>query len=116
MSTILAERKKIVNYYNQNLNFSRLKAIKIRENTAWNYSYYPVLFESEEQLLATKKVLNDNSVNPRRYFYPSLNTINYVDTIDMPISKSVASRVLCLPLYAGIERHDMLRICNLIRV
>jgi dTDP-4-amino-4,6-dideoxygalactose transaminase len=116
MSTIIAERKKIVNYYNQNLDFSRLKAIKIRENTEWNYSYYPVLFESEEQLLAIQKVLNYNSVSPRRYFYPSLNTLNYVDTIDMPISNSIASRVLCLPLYAGIELNDVLRICNLIRV
>ncbi|HBK83807.1 MAG TPA: aminotransferase DegT, partial [Flavobacterium sp.] len=51
---------------------------------------------------------------PRRYFYPSLNTIHYVSGSKMPISESVASRVLCLPLYAGLEVQDVKKIINII--
>ena len=114
METILAERKKVVDFYNENLDFSNLQALKIRENTDWNYSYYPIIFENEEQLLQTQKDLNEANIFPRRYFYPSLNTIEYVKGNAMPISESIASRVLCLPLYVGLERKDLEKISEII--
>jgi dTDP-4-amino-4,6-dideoxygalactose transaminase len=114
MENILAERKKIVDYYNQNLDFSRLKALKIRENTDWNYSYYPVVFESEEQLLRVEKMLNDNQIYPRRYFYPSLNSIEFAKGESMAISESVASRIMCLPLYLGLTTLELKKITSLI--
>ena len=41
------------------------------------------------------------------YFHPSLNTLNYVDEIKMPVSEEVSSKVLCLPLYAGLEIDEL---------
>ena len=114
METILAERKKVVDYYNQHLDFSKLKALKIREDTKWNYSYYPVIFESEAQLFEVEKELNNNKIYPRRYFYPSLNTIDFCNGAFMPISESIASRILCLPLYVGLSENDLNRIVILI--
>jgi dTDP-4-amino-4,6-dideoxygalactose transaminase len=114
METIISERKIVVDYYNQNLNFSKLQALKLREKTQWNYSYYPVIFESELQLLKVQKSLNDNQIFPRRYFYPSLNTIDYTKGQDMPISESIASRILCLPLYVGLSNEDLNRIVKII--
>ena len=114
MGTILDERKKIVDYYNQNLDFSKLQALKIRENTIWNYSYYPIIFETEDQLLKAEKVLNDNQIYPRRYFYPSLNRIDYAKGQSMPISESIASRILCLPLYVGLSNDDYNKIVSII--
>lgn len=114
LETILGERKKIVDYYNQNLDFSKLQALKIRENTIWNYSYYPIIFETEDQLLKVEKVLNDNQIYPRRYFYPSLNTIDYAKGQSMPISESIASRILCLPLYVGLSNDDYNKIVSII--
>jgi dTDP-4-amino-4,6-dideoxygalactose transaminase len=111
---IVAERKKVVDYYNAKLDFTRLKKIKIRENTDWNYSYYPVIFESEEQLLAVQQVLNDNNIVPRRYFYPSLNTLPYLTKVAMPITDSIAPCVLCLPLYVGLTKSELEHIVNLI--
>ncbi|MCZ8297999.1 MAG: DegT/DnrJ/EryC1/StrS family aminotransferase [Flavobacterium sp.] len=102
MDMILSQRKTVVDLYNASLNFSKLKTIRIRENTVWNYSYYPVIFESEQELLTVQKALNAQGINPRRYFYPSLNTINYVNGGSMPISEAIASRILCLPLFADI--------------
>jgi len=114
MQTILADRKKVIDYYNAILDFSKLQPLKIRENTNWNYSYYPVIFDSEEQLLKVQKALNENQIFPRRYFYPSLNTIDYTKGQSMPISENIASRIMCLPLYVGLSENDLQRIVSLI--
>ncbi len=114
MSKILDERKAAVDFYNQELDFASLSNLNIRENTYWNYSYYPVLFKSEEELLAVQKDLNDNNIVPRRYFYPSLNRVSYLQGSEMPISESVSKRIICLPLYAGIEKEDLKRITDII--
>ena len=114
METILANRKTVVEYYNATLNFSLIKKIKIRDNTQWNYSYYPVIFESEEQLFSVQKALNEQQIFPRRYFYPSLNTIPYVIESSMPISESVAARILCLPLSHELEILDAQTIVQII--
>ncbi len=114
IDTILAERKKVVDFYAANLNFSNLQSLKIRENTKWNYSYYPIILDSEETLLKVQKALNENKIFPRRYFYPSLNTVNFIKNTEMPISESISERVLCLPLYVGLKTEDLERITSII--
>jgi len=111
---IIAERKKVVEFYNDHLDLSKLRSLKIRENTQWNYSYYPVIFKNETQLLNVQKMLNDQDIVPRRYFYPSLNTIDYCKGEAMPVSESVAAAVLCLPLYVGLEIADLQKIVSII--
>lgn len=111
---IFEERKKIVDYYSENLDFSYFTKIIIREGTNWNYSYYPVIFESETNLLKIQELLNEAGVFPRRYFYPSLNTLDYVNEASMPISESISSRVMCLPLYHNLSLNDVSRICEII--
>ncbi|MNG40078.1 dTDP-4-amino-4,6-dideoxy-D-glucose transaminase [compost metagenome] len=61
-----------------------------------------------------QKKLNDNNIFPRRYFYPSLNTVEYTQGTEMPISESIASRILCLPLYADLKREELEKIVSLI--
>jgi dTDP-4-amino-4,6-dideoxygalactose transaminase len=114
IEAILASRKAVVDFYNTTLNFSKLQKIKIRANTKWNYSYYPVIFETEADLLKVQKALNEQQIFPRRYFYPSLNTIPYVKDFSMPISESVASRILCLPLYFELKPEDLEMIVRII--
>jgi len=104
MKTIIGERKQIVDYYNANLDFSKLQPLKIREETDWNYSYYPVIFESETKLLEAQKALNKLDIYPRRYFYPSLNTLPYLIQNKMSVSDSVSKNILCLPLYTGLKK------------
>ena len=107
METILAERKRVVDFYNQNLDVTKVQTLKIRENTEWNYSYYPIVFEDEDTLLRVQKALNEEQIFPRRYFYPSLNTINYVENSSMPVSESIAARILCLPMYVELNQSDL---------
>ena len=114
MKEIMQSRKEVVDFYNATLNFDKLQGMQIRENTEWNYSYYPVIFESETQLLKVQTALNNEQIFPRRYFYPSLNTIEYVKGQKMPISEDISSRILCLPLYKGLNIVDLERIVEII--
>jgi dTDP-4-amino-4,6-dideoxygalactose transaminase len=111
---IIEERKKVVQYYTSNLDFTRLKKMTLRQNTTWNYSYYPIIFESETQLLKVQKVLNENNIFPRRYFYPSLNKVNYVEYSEMPISERISQTILCLPLSHELECNILEKIVSLI--
>ena len=113
---ILEERKKVVDFYLKKLNFNKLQTIKIRKETEWNYSYFPVIFESEAQLLKTQALLNQSQIFPRRYFYPSLNQLEYVTSSKCPVSESIASRVMCLPLYDGLEASDLESVISIINM
>lgn len=114
MATILDARKKVVGQYNDNLDFSKATTMTVRENTAWNYSYYPLILDSEETLLRVQKALNDEQIFPRRYFYPSLNTIKYCNGGKMQVSEDIAARILCLPLYAGLKPGEVEQIISAI--
>jgi dTDP-4-amino-4,6-dideoxygalactose transaminase len=114
MPAILNERKRIVEYYDQNLNFNIVQKLKLRENTKWNFSYYPILFESEKTLLRIQDEMNEHNIYPRRYFYPSLNLLPYVEREQINISENVSQRVMCLPLYFKLEEQSLLNIVELI--
>lgn len=107
IETIIKERKYVVEQYDKLLDFSKIQKLKIRANTEWNYSYYPVIFETETTLLKVQEVLNQKDIFPRRYFFPSLNTIEYVKGKAMLISEDIASRIMCLPLYVGLEGREV---------
>ncbi len=112
---IVQGRKALVDRYNNELDFSKMTSLKIREATLWNYSYYPVVFENEESLRAAIKRLEDSEIYARRYFYPSLNTLDFVaNKQECPVSESIASRVLCLPLFYGMSDSEQLTVINLI--
>lgn len=114
MDFIFAKREKVTKFYNKNLDFSKIKILKIRSNTEWNYSYYPVIFENEKLLLEKQSELNENGIFPRRYFYPSLNTLKYVSPVKMEISENISNRILCLPLYVGLKESDLLKIIKIL--
>lgn len=74
--------------------------------TMRNRSYYPVVFESEAKTLQAKSSLEEADIYPRRYFYPSLNNLEYVDGGKMPISENISKRILCLPLYHDLRKYE----------
>jgi len=114
LNHIITERKRVVDFYNDTLDFSKLRTMSLRENTIWNYSYYPVIFESEAQLLTVQKALNEKQIFPRRYFYPSLNKVGYLEYTEMPTSERIAQTVLCLPLSHALENQNVEQIVELI--
>lgn len=93
----------------------RFKKPLLRPGTEYNYAYYPIIFDSEEDLLTATTRLNAADIFPRRYFYPSLNTLPYLKRVQScPISESVSLRVLSLPLYVGLDKLAIERICRII--
>jgi dTDP-4-amino-4,6-dideoxygalactose transaminase len=107
INSILERRKYITMLYLEELANSRIKFMQLRKNTEWNYSYFPIVFESEIELLNSLNALKQKGILPRRYFYPSLNTISYTKGPSCPNSEEISSRILCLPLYVGLEEHSV---------
>lgn len=105
-------RKRVYNRYQQKLSKNILPKQSSQENQ--NYSYYPILLRDESELLAIKKSLEDIQINTRRYFYPSLNTLDYVDKMSCPISENISKRILCLPMYDDLPDDIIDKICTLI--
>jgi dTDP-4-amino-4,6-dideoxygalactose transaminase len=107
LSDIIEYRKKIVYFYDENLNFEHIQKLKIREHTFWNYSYYPIILDNEEILINLQEILNDYGVFPRRYFYPSLNKLNYLIDSNQVNSETISSKIICLPLYYNLNSCEL---------
>lgn len=110
MDEIIMGRKAACELYLDSLSGTHLQTLALRPGTVWNYSYFPVVFEDEKTMLSAQNKLNSMDIFPRRYFYPSLNKLPYLDYTPMPVSESIASRILCLPLYHNIEPETILKI------
>ncbi|NRD76326.1 DegT/DnrJ/EryC1/StrS family aminotransferase [Bacillus sp. BRMEA1] len=110
---IIMKRRIITETYEQFLG-NRLERPFISNDIQYNYAYYPVIFETEEELLFIKSKLERNQIMTRRYFYPSLNKIPYLkNTYSCKISESIAKRILCLPLYSDLHLDDVENIAKL---
>lgn len=115
MEEILNARKTISEIYDNAL-AGRLQRPEAQQNLDYNYSYYPVVFDSEKQMLKAFEALNKEDIFPRRYFYPSLNKIEYVNGETCPISEDISSRIACLPLYYELEKADAEKIADIIKI
>jgi dTDP-4-amino-4,6-dideoxygalactose transaminase len=104
---LIAIRKQLSEYYDQQLKNLRAQKVLIREGIQYNYAYFPVIFDTEGMLLKQLKELEDSWIYPRRYFYPSLNQLPYVEHYDVPVTDDVAKRTLCLPLYHDLTFEDI---------
>lgn len=111
---ILEKRSSQYKYYIEKLKGLNVSFQEIEGNTDYNYSYFPIVFESEEILLKAKADLETSWVYARRYFYPSLSTLEYVNGEETPISNSISKRVLCLPLYHTLTSEDQDYICRIL--
>lgn len=109
---IVKKRKAIYDRYLSRLQGNSLKFINIRPGTEWNYHYIPVLFENEEKCLKVQDQLKKQNINTRRYFYPSLNKLDYISGNHMPVSENIAPRILCLPIFYSLDLHSVDRICD----
>ena len=114
LDEIMDSRRKLAGAYRERLDGTGVQTLRIRPDTEWNHSYFPVLLKDEPTLLRILEKLNAEDIFPRRYFYPSLNTIGYVAGEKMAVSESVAGRILCLPMYLGLEEDTVQKICDLI--
>jgi len=80
-----------------------------------NFGYYPVLFTSEAITKHVQEALNAQDIFPRRYFYPSLDSLPFISQgAQCPVSADVATRILCLPLYADFTDKECEKVAAII--
>lgn len=107
------KRKAIYELYDELLNPRYVKS-RIKGEVKHNYSYYPVVFVDEKTLLTKLNQLNEANIFPRRYFFPSLNTLPYVERRDScPVAEDISKRIICLPLYADLSHENVIKICEI---
>lgn len=116
IETIFQERSRIWGQYQNGLS-GYLQLIRFEQNDNNNCSYFPVIFESEEVLLRVKNEMNKQDIYPKRYFYPSLDTLAYVNSKSMMhISRDISSRIMCLPIYPGLKASEVQHIIDVIKL
>ena len=118
-----------INYFNQVLDDRKLKYnfyldtliennnLKFQKNSIGtsNYSYLPVIFEKENQLIKVKRALESNNIFPRRYFFPAVNTFKQIVKYKrISKSESISKRILCLPLYYKLSIKNIKKIVKII--
>lgn len=95
---------------------SQLRLQQWNSESLNNCAYAPVVFPSEQALLKAEQALKDNDILPRRYFYPSLDTLPYLDNRQVcKESRELSSRILCLPIYPNLSETEVLRIIDIIK-
>ena len=115
INDIINDRRRISELYDELLNKTNICYRPQINKDGYNYAYYPVLFANSVLKNKVIKDLNDLNIFPRRYFYPSLNTLPYLDEYEAcPISEDVCDRVLCLPLFVDLQEEVVQKICETI--
>lgn len=114
IEAIIEERRHICASYSNALG-SKFQLPVCPEDTRFNYAYYPVLFPSESALLKAINELKSHQISGRRYFYPSLNQLPYLQqTAPCPVSEAISRRVFCLPLYPGLKADEINQIIQIV--
>lgn len=112
---VLRDRKYRYLCYKKGLNdvpglcFQKIRIGKI------NYSYFPIVFNNENDLLYVVERMKEESIYPRRYFYPSVNSFyKVVRYKKSEISEAVSKKILCLPSFFGLSESYALCIISCI--
>jgi dTDP-4-amino-4,6-dideoxygalactose transaminase len=115
IGTIISKRKLASETYDRLLeNVSELTLLKVSEDISHNYSYYPVVFKDETTCINVRDAMNTRNIFPRRYFYPSLNHLPYLEYQSCPEAESISERILCLPLSAAISADEINEVCSVL--
>jgi len=116
MEKIIDKRKDVHERYKEAFKLEKnLQLQAHNENCTYNYSYFPIILKDEEVLMRVKELLGNDDIYPRRYFYPSLDSLSYVKSEPMEVSRSISSRILCLPLYDSLKNEEQERIIRLVK-
>lgn len=116
LDSVREQRKTIFDKYVEGLHAvsERFQYQKI-DQKAYNYSYMPLVFESEEILLGIDEALKASEIYGRRYFYPSLNLIRTNGPYHaMPVSEDIAKRIYCLPSHSRLTAHKQEEIIEIV--
>lgn len=118
----LARRKQIDGLYRKQL--VGLDGIRCLEGMIGNsnHAYFPILVEAEFPLGrdALYQHLREHEILARRYFYPLISDfpmyrgLPSAEPANLPVARSIAGKVICLPIHPDLANDDVYVICQLI--
>ncbi len=88
----------------------------------YNHAYFPIEVDEREFGASRDQLyrgLKEWNVFARRYFYPLVTDFacyrGIVRECELPVARSVASRIITLPIFSDLGLNDVARICDIIR-
>jgi len=109
------KRKNIYYLYLQELE-KYVTLQKMNSHSVQNHSYFPIILKNTKQLKRVEDGLKKENIYARRYFYPSLDTLKYINPKQYcKISRDISSKILCLPMYPELETINVKKICKIIK-
>lgn len=122
MDEYLQKRKRVVETYREKL--SDISGIKLSEtdsDIAYNYAYFPVVFEEEKSGVNRDMVISalaEQQVFVRKYFWPICSDFEIIQSMgiksEVPVAKYISDRVITVPCYSDLSTEDVNRICDII--
>lgn len=116
----IKRRKEIAERYDMHLR--EIEGIQLKTeqvNVKSNYSYYPILINSEILNISRDEVcrrLKEKGIGVRKYFYPLTSEYECFRTMfdkqDTPIAKRISENIITLPLYAELSLDSVDLICK----
>lgn len=125
VDSYIEKRHSIAQIYREQLkDCSGLTLLQDFPDVRHAYSYFPILVDEKAFGIsrdALYDVLKSKSIFCRRYFYPLISHFETYSSLpsaapeNLPIATSVASKVLCLPIYPELSFDDVNKVVNSIK-
>ncbi len=105
-------------YRNRLGNIEGITLSPIQEGVTQNHAYFPVLFDGyKENRDEIAEKLSAEGIFARKYFYPITNEFSCYKgkyNGETPIAKKISENILTLPMYEGLSKDDVNKICDII--
>jgi len=88
-----------------------------------NYAYFPIFIDEAAYGISRDSLyekLKEYNIFGRRYFYPLISTFSAYKGLDsanpqnLPVAHKLASQVLCLPMYAGLDEDSVNKVIDVV--
>jgi dTDP-4-amino-4,6-dideoxygalactose transaminase len=121
----LKKRRQISECYHKGLkDVKGIRLLAKKPDSTYNYSYYPIFIDEITYGMSRDKLyekLKKNGIFGRRYFYPLVTEFPMYQGLDsaepsnMPNAHTIASQVICLPIYPNLPMKEAERIIEYIK-
>jgi dTDP-4-amino-4,6-dideoxygalactose transaminase len=119
----LRQRRQIDTLYRDQLSaIPGIRLLHAAPGCEINYGYFPILIQDEFPISRDELYdrMKDAGVHPRKYFFPLISEFPMYRGLassskqNLPVATKASRQVLCLPIYPGLERATIDKICDLI--
>ncbi|MCE1167027.1 MAG: DegT/DnrJ/EryC1/StrS family aminotransferase [Sphingobacteriia bacterium] len=121
----IQSRKDVADLYRKELKgVSGITFLSDIEDIRHNYSYFPILVDASIYRKTRDELydmLKRNNIFGRRYFYPLISHfptyrgLSSSKPSNLPVAESIASKVICLPIYPNLEKDKIKEITRIIK-